>query len=74
MSAIGKYLIIVGAVILLTGIIFTFLPKNQPFWKLPGDIYIRRENFTFYFPVTTSIIVSILISFILWLINFFGRK
>jgi hypothetical protein len=37
--------------------------------KLPGDIYIKRENFTFYFPLATSIVISIILSLILWLLR-----
>jgi hypothetical protein len=74
MNSLGRYLIIFGAVVLLIGIIFTFLPKNLPFGKLPGDFHIKRENFTFYFPLATSIIISIVLSLILWFINYFTRK
>lgn len=74
MSFIGKYLIILGLVIVIIGLIFTVFPRYLPFGKLPGDIEIKRENFTIYFPLTTSIIISVLLSFILWLINIFSRR
>ncbi len=74
---IGKLLIIVGIIIAAIGCLLLFASKltnipNIP-WigKLPGDIFIKRENFTFYFPLATSILVSIGLTLLLWLI---GRK
>jgi hypothetical protein len=63
----GKLLIIVGIVCIVVGFLLIYLPKLPFFGKLPGDISIERENFKFYFPVTTSIVISILISLILFL-------
>ncbi|MBI5233653.1 MAG: DUF2905 domain-containing protein [Deltaproteobacteria bacterium] len=57
----GKFLIILGAVFVLVGLIL-MLEINCPYiGRLPGDIYIKRDNFTFSFPLTTSIIVSIVL-------------
>lgn len=67
----GKILILTGIIIVIIGVILTFAGKIPFLGKLPGDISIKRENFTFYFPVTTSIIVSILLSLILYLIGKF---
>ncbi|MBI5573875.1 MAG: DUF2905 domain-containing protein [Elusimicrobia bacterium] len=69
MTYLGKILIIIGIVLILLGIIFIFGIKIPYIGKLPGDILIKKENFTFYFPITTSIIISILLSIILWLIT-----
>jgi hypothetical protein len=74
MQSLGKYLIIFGAVILAAGLILTFFPKLNFFGKLPGDIEIKRDNFTFYFPIVTSIVLSILLTLIFWLISYFSRK
>lgn len=74
MQSLGKYLIVFGAVILITGIILTFVPKLNFFGKLPGDISIKKENYSFYFPVVTSIVISILLTLIFWIINYFSRK
>lgn len=69
MQAIGKTLIIFGIILVGIGLFFTFF-NNLPFLgKLPGDIYIRKKNFTFYFPLATSIILSIIISVILYIIR-----
>ena len=64
MTALGKTLIIVGTVIVLLGVLMTFTGKIPWLGRLPGDIYIKRGNFTFYFPLATSIILSIIISLI----------
>jgi hypothetical protein len=74
MQSIGKYFIIFGAIILIVGILFTFFPKLGFLGKLPGDIQIKRENFTFYFPIVTSILISVIITLVLWVINFLFRR
>lgn len=61
-SQIGKLLIFSGAVLLIAGILFVILPKIIPFGKLPGDILVRKKNFTFYFPIVTSILLSIILT------------
>ena len=63
----GKILIILGVLILLLGLFFFFGDKIPFIGKLPGDIYIKKNNFTFYFPIVTSIILSLIISLILYL-------
>jgi hypothetical protein len=67
---IGKLLIFLGIFILILGVLFLFGDKIPFFGKLPGDIIIRKKNFTFYFPIVTSILLSLLIS----LIIYFFRK
>ena len=67
MPSLGKFLIVIGLVIALIGVILTVAGKIPWLGRLPGDIYVKRENFTFYFPLATSIIISIILSFILWL-------
>ena len=69
MPSLGKSLIVLGLVIALIGVILTLAGRIPWIGRLPGDIYIKRENFTFYFPLATSIIVSIILSFILWLLR-----
>jgi hypothetical protein len=65
----GKFLIISGIILLLVGLGIQFSDKIPFFGRLPGDILIERKNFKFYFPLTTGILISILISLILLLIN-----
>ncbi len=67
MPEMGKWLIIIGLTIAVTGAIIIFAGKLPWLGKLPGDIYIKRENFSFYFPLGTCILISAIISFILWL-------
>jgi hypothetical protein len=67
----GKILIIIGIVLIILGLVIQNSGKIPFIGKLPGDISIKRENFTFYFPIATSIVLSILISVILFLINRF---
>lgn len=67
----GKLLIIVGIVCILLGLFITYSPKIPFLGKLPGDISIEKENFKFYFPVATSILISILLSLIFFLYNRF---
>ncbi|MBI1913022.1 MAG: DUF2905 domain-containing protein [Deltaproteobacteria bacterium] len=63
----GKSLVIIGIIIVIIGLVFMVAPKIPFLGKLPGDIYIKRDNFTFYFPLATSIIVSIILSVIFYI-------
>jgi hypothetical protein len=72
MQGIGKLLIIAGILLILAGLFFVFSPRIPLLGKLPGDIMVKRENFTFYFPLATSILLSILVSLILYLIRKFS--
>lgn len=61
-SQVGRYLILIGAVILVSGIIIYFFGANLKWLgHLPGDIRIERENFRFYFPLTTLVLLNLLI-------------
>jgi hypothetical protein len=66
---IGKLLIIAGIFILILGIIFLLGDKIPFIGRLPGDIIIKKKNFTFYFPLVTSIILGLIISLILFLLK-----
>jgi len=68
----GKLLIGMGIVLIIIGVIFLFGNKIPFLGKLPGDIYIRRGHFTFYFPLSTCLIISLILTLILTI--FFGRK
>ena len=74
MAEIGKSIIFFGIIIVIIGIILLFSDK-LPFnlGKLPGDIAVKKENFSFYFPITTSIIISIVLSLLLFLYGKFFR-
>jgi hypothetical protein len=61
----GKYIIVFGVLIVVIGlVIYFFHDKLHWFGRLPGDIRVERENFRFYFPITTMILVSLLITLI----------
>lgn len=66
---LGKTLVILGAIIILVGIIIMVIGKVPFVGRLPGDIHIQKGNFSFYFPITTSILVSIILSVIFWLFS-----
>jgi uncharacterized integral membrane protein len=68
----GKILIIVGLLAVVTGVVFYFFGNKLGFLgKLPGDIRIEKENFSFYFPLTTCILISILVSLIIRMVRYF---
>ncbi|UPU35133.1 DUF2905 domain-containing protein [Geomonas paludis] len=67
MPSFGKSLIILGLIIAAIGVLFTLAGRIPWLGRLPGDIYVKKENFTFYFPLATSIIISLVLSLILWL-------
>jgi hypothetical protein len=69
MQGLGKSLIVFGLIIAAVGVVLTFAGKIPWLGRLPGDIYVKRDNFTFYFPLATSILISVIISLILWLLR-----
>jgi hypothetical protein len=64
---LGRILIFIGLGIVVLGLLLTFSGKIPLIGRLPGDIVFRRGNFTIYFPLATSILLSILLTVILWL-------
>ncbi len=71
MGETAKVIIIIGVVLILVGLAILVLPRLPFVGKLPGDILIKKENYTFYFPLATSIVISIIISLVLFIINKF---
>jgi Protein of unknown function (DUF2905) len=69
LNDIGKLLIYVGAVLLILGVVFVLAGKIPSLGRLPGDIYIQRRNVTFYFPLATSLILSVLLSLVFYLLS-----
>ena len=69
MGEMAKIVILIGAVLIVIGLVMLVLPRFPFPGKLPGDILIKKEHFTFYFPLATSIVISIIISLILYLIS-----
>ena len=69
MEVLGKMLIVLGAVTIGIGLLLMFWGKIPLIGKLPGDIVIKKDNFVFYFPITTSILISVVLSLVLYLIS-----
>jgi hypothetical protein len=66
-GTLGKALIICGICLVVIGLILILGDKIPWIGRLPGDIYIKREKYTFYFPLMTSIIISLLLTLFFWL-------
>ena len=64
----SRFLIVLGLVIVAIGVLWPILTRLG-LGRLPGDIVIQRDNFTFYFPLATGILVSVLLSIVFWLFN-----
>jgi hypothetical protein len=74
MTDFGKMLIVLGGVLLVAGVVLVLLGRtNLPIGRLPGDILYRGKNATFYFPLATSIVLSVLLSLILYVISRWRR-
>ena len=74
MEGIGKILLIVGGIIVILGLLLIFSNHIPFFGKLPGDIFIKREGFSFYFPIVTLLLLSLLITIIVNVILHFMNK
>jgi hypothetical protein len=74
MAGLGRMLIFFGAVLLVIGVAFVLLGRtNLPIGRLPGDILYRGKRTTFYFPLATSILLSVVLSIVLYVIGRFRR-
>ena len=74
MTDFGKLLIVLGGIMLAAGVVLVLLGRtNLPIGRLPGDILYRGKNTTFYFPLATSIVLSVLLSLILYVISRWRR-
>lgn len=65
-AIMAKWFVIIGIVFILVGVAWPWLSKLG-IGHLPGDIYIERKGFSFYFPITTSIIISLVLSLLFWI-------
>lgn len=71
MSDIGKLLVVFGLLIAAVGVVLVLAGRIPWVGRLPGDIYIQRGNWTFYFPLATSLLLSVVLTLVFWLI---GRR
>lgn len=69
MNGIGKALIIMGVALAATGAVLVYADKIPWLGRLPGDISVRRGNFSFYFPLATCLLISAILSLIAWLLR-----
>jgi membrane protein implicated in regulation of membrane protease activity len=67
MGDLGKLLVVFGVLLVLAGLVLMLVGRVPWLGRLPGDIYVQRGNWTFYFPLATSIIVSVVLSLLLYL-------
>jgi hypothetical protein len=71
---LGKILVLLGGLAVVVGLVLMLVGKtNLPLGRLPGDILYRGKNTTFYFPLTTSILLSVVLSVVLYLVSRFRR-
>jgi len=74
MTELGKLLVVLGIVLVMAGVVLTGLGKtNLPLGRLPGDIVYRGKNTTFYFPLATSVLVSVVLSIVLYVVGRWRR-
>ncbi|MGA7400398.1 MAG: DUF2905 domain-containing protein [Candidatus Sulfotelmatobacter sp.] len=74
MADFGKLLVLLGLVLVVAGIVLILLGRTHvPLGRLPGDIFYRGKNTTVYFPLATSLLVSVVLSLVLYLISRFRR-
>ena len=63
----GRLLIVLGTILIVIGVVVSFAPKIPWLGQLPGDIFIKGERFSFYFPLATCILLSLILSLVLYL-------
>lgn len=73
LNYLGKFLVIAGFALVGLGIILLFSDKIPFLGRLPGDIAVEKRNITFYFPIATSILISIVLSIVFYLLGHFKR-
>jgi Protein of unknown function (DUF2905) len=74
MEGLGKILLIVGAVIIVIALLMIFGQHIPFFGKLPGDIFIKKDNWSFYFPIVSFLIISIILTIIINIILYFLNR
>jgi hypothetical protein len=74
MTDLGKLLVVLGIVLVVAGVVVMLLGRtNLPLGRLPGDIIYRGKNTTFYFPLATSLLVSVVLSVVLYVLTRWKR-
>lgn len=74
MTGLAKLLVVCGGILVVAGILVFLAGKaNIPLGRLPADVTYRGKNATVYFPIITCILISVVLSFIMWIVNRFSR-
>jgi hypothetical protein len=73
MQSMGTFLVVAGILMVVIGLALILSDRIPFLGRLPGDIRVEKENFRLYIPIATSIVLSVVISIILWLINHFRK-
>ena len=71
MNDLGKSLVVIGLLIAVVGVVLMLAGRVPWLGRLPGDVFVQRGNWSFYFPVMTSLVLSVLLTLLFWL---FGRR
>ena len=71
MGDVGRMFVVVGVVLVAVGVVLLLVGRIPGLGRLPGDFHVQRGNWTFYFPLATSLVLSVVLSLIFWLI---GRR
>ncbi len=71
MSELGRVLVVLGLIVVALGVVLLLVDRVPWIGRLPGDVHLQRGNWTFYFPLGTSILLSVVLTLVLWLI---GRR
>lgn len=71
MNDLGKSLVVIGVLIAVVGVVLMLAGRVPWLGRLPGDIYVQRGNWSFYFPIVTSLVLSVVLTVVFWL---FGRR
>jgi len=74
LTGLGKILLIFGGVIIVIGLLLVFSQHIPFLGKLPGDIFIKKDNFSFYFPIVTFLLISIILTIIINLVLYFLNR
>lgn len=69
LQPLGRLLVVLGALLIGVGAVLMIAPKFPWLGRLPGDIFIERQGSSFYFPITTCILISLLLSLVMWLLG-----
>jgi hypothetical protein len=69
LNGVGKLLIVLGGLLIIAGAAMVLIGKIPWLGRLPGDIYIERRNFTLVFPLATSVLISVILSLVLYLFS-----